>query len=79
MIVQRKLSRKALYKGFKLPRGHSFFSEPTHVSIHMYSSSSQLTLYLFLAHHLLSVSMWKFISIQLMGQGLITGHWSLVV
>ena len=26
-----------------------------------------------------SVSMWKFISTQLMGQGLITGHWSLVV
>ena len=27
---------------------------------------------------LLSVSVWKFISIHLMGQGLITGHWSLV-
>ena len=28
---------------------------------------------------LLSISMWKFISTQLMGQGLVTGHWSLVV
>ena len=28
---------------------------------------------------LLSISMWKFNSTQLTGQGLVTGHWSLVV
>ena len=28
---------------------------------------------------LISVSLWKFISTQLMGQGLVTGRWSLVV
>ena len=27
----------------------------------------------------LSISMWKFISTQLTGQGLVTGHWFLIV
>lgn len=28
---------------------------------------------------LFSISIWKFISKQLMGQGLVTDHWSLVI
>ena len=52
-------------------------SEAARVSLHIYVLFF-LLINTFLVS-LLSVSMWKFISAQLTGQGLVTGHWSLVV
>ena len=51
--------------------------EPACVSIHMYCTRFLLINTLLVS--LLSVSMWKLISTQLTGQGLVTGNWSLVV
>ena len=52
-------------------------SEPAYVPATIWTlfPPNTQTLNLFL---LLSISMWKFISMQLMGQGLVSGHWSLM-
>ena len=56
-------------------RGVTHLSEPTHMSIHM----CPFPLDKYFTVSLLPVSMQKFISTELTGQGLITGHWSLDV
>ena len=52
-------------------------SEPTRVSIHSHCTLFPPNKHFYSLHYF--VSMWKFISTQLTGQGLVTGHWSLVV
>ena len=58
-------------------KGHDSLSEPARVSIHTYYTLFLLINTLLVS--LLSISLCKFISTQLTGQGLVTGHWSLVV
>ena len=72
LIGQRKPGRNVPCKWFKLLQCCNSLSPSVFLSM--------CTLFLLintLLVSLLSISMWKFISIQLMGQGLITGYWCL--
>ena len=74
MIGQRRPWRNAPYKWFKLPWGHD--SLWAHLCVY----PQVLLLFLLLRNasfvSLLSFSLWRFVSTQLMGQGLVTDCWS---
>ena len=68
---QRKPRKNAPYKWFKLPWGHTVWACPR-----VYPHVPFFLLINTLLVSLLSISLWKFSSTQLTGQGLVTGHWS---